>query len=374
VSDSSEQAVTESIEQRLGKLRERIDEVDQRLLELLNRRAEISLEVGRIKAEDRSQVFKPFREQEVLRRLGDINPGPLPEKHLQAIYREVLSSSRRLQRPERVVYLGPEGTFSYFVGLETLGRSVDMLPKDSFDDIFAAVVTEEADLGIIPLENSFQGSVGRNLDLFMRYPVQIQAEAVARVSIALLSQAGSMAEVTKVYSHPKALEQCELWLKKNLPAARVVPADSTAAAARMVAENPDSAAVGHVRLADIYGLRVLAEHLEDLPDNWTRFLVIGTEPTAEGVRDKTSILFATPDKPGALARVLEIMAGGAINLTKLESRPMQGEKWRYVFFADLQCDLSSDEYARILEELRRECHTFRILGSYPSGPHLETTL
>ncbi len=363
-----------SIEQRLGELRERIDQVDLELLRLLNQRAEISLEVGRIKSEDRTQIFKPFREQEVLRRLSGLNAGPLPEKHLQAIYREILSSSRRLQRPERVVYLGPEGTFSYFVGLETLGRSVDMLPKADFDEIFTAVASAEADLGVIPLENSFHGSVGRNLDLFMRFPVHIQAEAFARVSIALLSMAQSMEDVTRVYSHPKALEQCELWIKKNLPRARVIPADSTAAAARLVMETPDSAAVGHIRLADMYGLRVLAEHLEDLPDNWTRLLVIGSEPCAEGVRDKTSILFSTADKPGALAKVLEIMAEGSINMTKLESRPMQAEKWRYVFFADLQCDLASSEYAKILGDLRSECNTFRILGSYPSGPHLESNL
>jgi len=361
-----------SMEQRLGELREDIDRIDRELLQLLNKRADISLEVGRIKAEDRTQVYKPFREQEVLRRLADMNSGPLPEKHLKAIYREILSSSRRLQRPERLVYLGPEGTFSYFVGLQTMGRSVDMLPKNNFDDIFTAVSTGEADLGLVPLENSIRGSVGRNLDLFMQYPAHIQAEAFARVSISLLSTAPSMADISKVYSHPKALEQCELWLKKNLPGARVIPADSTAAAARLVADNPDSAAVGHVRLADMYGLRVLAEHLEDLPDNWTRFLIIGSEPCSEGVRDKTSILFSTADRPGALAKVLQILASGSINLTKLESRPMQAEKWRYVFFADLQCDLSGREYSTVLDALRQECNTLRVLGSYPSGLQLET--
>ncbi|MDD4952016.1 MAG: prephenate dehydratase domain-containing protein, partial [Desulfovibrionaceae bacterium] len=247
----------------IGPLRARIDEIDSQILELLNQRAGISLAVGRVKSGG-EPVFKPFREKEVLERLCRENPGPLPEKHLRAIYREVLSSSRRLQRPERVVYLGPEGTFSYFAGIEYLGHSAELTPRDGFEDIFRAVADGEAEMGVIPLENSLQGTVGQAADLFMRYPVFIQAEIFCRISHSLLSSAKVLSEVREVHSHPKALEQCGEWLKNNLPGRPLMPAASTARAAELAAGNPGAAAIGSHRLGGMFGLNVLAEHLEDL--------------------------------------------------------------------------------------------------------------
>lgn len=353
---------------KLKGLREEIDRLDLDILSLLNKRAEISLSVGKQKAGSSDQVFKPFREKEVLGNLVSHNPGPLPEKHLRTIYREILSSSRRLQRPERVVYLGPEGTFSYFAAIEHLGQSANLDPKNSFEEIFRAVADGDAELGIIPLENSIQGTVGQNVDLFMQYPVYIQAEVYSRISHALMGKMDSIEQVNKIYSHPKALEQCTAWLNSNLPGCPQNSMSSTASAAELVAEtNIGGAVVGNVKLARIFGLNVLREHLEDLPDNWTRFLVIGPHQSTEGNRDKTSILFTTPDKPGALATVLNTLAGSGINMTKLESRPFRGEKWKYVFFTDLECDLNKAEYENLLNMLRENCHTLRILGSYPSG-------
>jgi len=351
----------------LLKLRERIDALDDEIVGLLNRRAGISLSVGRCKAGAAEPVFKPFREKEVLARLVAANPGPLPERHLIAIYREILSSSRTLQRPERVVYLGPEGTFTYFAAAEHLGHSAELSPKKTLEEVFRAVAEGEAELGVIPLENSLQGTVGQSVDLFMRHPVHIQAEIYMRISHALLGRAASLEAVREVRSHPKALDQCEEWLARNLPGRPLLPSDSTAAAAKVAADDPEVAAVGHSALATMFGLNILAERIEDLPDNWTRFLIIGPAPSKEGRRDKTSILFTTPDRPGALATVLNTMARRGINLAKLESRPFRGEKWKYVFFADLECDLSHAEYESLLGHLKEQCHTLRILGCYPAG-------
>ncbi|HDQ40137.1 MAG TPA: prephenate dehydratase [Desulfonatronum sp.] len=364
---------TQENKKQLSKIREDIDATDQKLLALLNRRAGLSLEVGRLKQNQQDMVFKPFREKEVLARLAEANQGPLPEDHLRNIYREILSSSRRLQRPQTIVYLGPEGTFSHFAGLEYLGQSGNFQPKNSLHEVFAAVASQEAELGVIPLENSLQGTVGQSLDLFLQFEVHVQAEIYCKISHALLAVNGQIADIKRVYSHPQALDQCSSWLRANLPAARVIPAESTAAAARRVLEELNAAAIGHVRVAHMLGLTVLARRIEDQPDNWTRFLIIGAQPADAGNRDKTSMLLTLPDKPGALAQVLNLLAREGINLKKLESRPLRGEKWKYVFFVDLECDVSRQEYQRVLTDLRNNCHTLRILGSYPSGPYLDVS-
>ncbi|MFP4315484.1 MAG: prephenate dehydratase [Desulfovibrionales bacterium] len=355
---------------RLQQIRQEIDSVDAELLNLLNRRAALSIEVGRIKSGRDEDVFKPFREKEVLGSLVTTNPGPLPEDHLRSIYREILSSSRSLQHPQKVVYLGPEGTFSFFAGVEFLGHTADFLPCNTLREVFQAVASREAELGVIPLENSLQGSVGQSLDMFLQYEVYIQAEIFCKISHCLLSSASSPAEVKTVFSHPQALEQCSGWIASNLPEATVVPAESTAAAARSVADQPGTAAIGHCRLGEMFGLNILSRRIEDLPDNWTRFLIIGASPQVGGNQDKTSLLFTLPDKSGALVGVLQLLARQGINMKKLESRPLRSEKWKYVFFVDVECDLTREGYQEVLRELTQNCHSMRILGSYPAGPYL----
>ncbi len=355
----------------LSDLRESIDDLDQRILDLLNQRAEISLEVGRRKQGLDEPIFKPSREKFVMTRLQVLNPGPLPDRHLYAIYREIMSSSRRLQRPERVVYLGPEGTFSYFAGIEFMGHSAELNPTAHFADIFRSVTDGQAELGIIPLENSLEGTVGQSVDLFFRYPAYIQAEIYMRISHALMTKAADLSQIKRVYSHSQPLGQCSDWLLNNLGQAERIPTASTAAAARMAMDDEEAAVVGHARLAEMFSLNVMAEHIENLPDNWTRFLVIGSRPSSEEGRDKSSILFTTPDRPGALANILKLFADSEVNMSKLESRPFREEKWKYVFFADLECDLSLEQYQPLLTELKNHCHTLRVLGSYPTGPQLE---
>ncbi len=355
----------------LSDLRESIDDIDQHILDLLNQRAEISLEVGRRKQGSAEPIFKPTREKFVMTRLQVLNPGPLPDRHLYAIYREIMSSSRRLQRPERVVYLGPEGTFSYFAGIEFMGHSAELNPKAHFEDIFRSVTDGQAELGIIPLENSLEGTVGQSVDLFFRYPAYIQAEIYMRISLALMTKCTNLSQVKRVYSHSQPLGQCSDWLLNNVAQAERIPVASTAAAARMAQDDKEAAVVGHARLAEMFGLGVMSEHIEKLPDNWTRFLVIAPRPSSEEGRDKSSILFTTPDRPGALANILKLFADSEVNMSKLESRPFREEKWKYVFFADLECDLSLEQYQPLLAELKNQCHTLRMLGSYPAGPQLE---
>lgn len=357
----------------LEHIREAINQTDRSILKLLNKRAELSLQVGRLKTGSRQEVYKPFREKDVLERLQEENSGPLPGEHLQAIYREILSSSRTLQRPQRVVYLGPEGTFSYFAGLQSLGRAADFQPKGGLEEVFRSVRSRGAELGIIPLENSLQGTVGQSLDLFLRYEVFIQAEVFCRISHSLLAAADTLQDIEVVYSHPQALQQCTTWLQANLPQATVVPVESTAAAARRILGKKGEAAIAHADLAAVLGLKIMRSNIEDLPENWTRFLIIGPEVPPSGNRDKTSLLFTLPDKPGALAGVLGILAREKVNMKKLESRPFRGSKWEYVFFADVECDLSRQEYSGLLQGLRENCHSLRVLGSYPNGPYIQKT-
>jgi len=358
-------------DERLNELRDRISRLDENLLDLLNQRAEISLEVGRIKSSQQEAVFKPFREKDVLNNLCATNPGPMPQSHLQAIYREILSSSRSLQRPQRVVYLGPEGTFSYFAGLNYLGHAADFRPCPGLEDIFKAVRGREAELGIIPLENSLQGTVGQSLDLFLRYNVFIQAEIFCKISHSLLATAERLSDIEVVYSHPQALQQCTFWLGSNLPGVSVVPVESTAAAAKRIQNSRNEAAIAHSALAELFELSVLQSGIEDLPENWTRFLIIGPDEPPPGNRDKTSLLFTLPDRPGSLAAVLNLLAGENVNMKKLESRPLRGERWQYVFFTDVECDLSREEYAHLMRDVAEACHSLRILGSYPDGPYLD---
>jgi len=277
-----------------------------------------------------------------------------------------MSSSRHLQRPERVVFLGPEGTFSYFAAIEHMGSAANLTPKSNFEGIFRAVAEEGAELGVIPLENSIEGTVGQVVDLLMRYKVYIQAEVYSRISHALISQAERLEDIEIIYSHPQPLGQCRDWLRTHLPNVPTVAMESTAEAGRLVAKKKNAAVVGHIKLADMYGMHVLAQSIEDMPDNWTRFLIIGAAPSKEDKREKTSILFTLPNRPGALARVLTTFAHQGINMTKLESRPFKGEKWKYVFFADLACDLGGDRYEDVLEDIREQCHTLRVLGTYPT--------
>lgn len=363
-------------------LRHEIDAIDAALLELLNRRASASLKAGAVKREQGGPVFRPEREELLLETLLEKNSGPLPGAHLRAIYREILSSSRALQNPLKVAFLGPEGTFSHMAATEFLGNSMDFWPMPRFDDIFKAVENRDCELGVIPLENSLHGTIVQSIDLFAAHTVHIQSEWFSRISHSLMSREKTLAGIKTVYSHPQALGQCAGWLRANLPQAELVSVDSTAAAAHKVLAERNAAAVGHGSLAPRLGLAVLARSIEDTSDNWTRFVCIGPEPapapadgqaaqTGEDGAVKTSVLFTLADKPGALAALLQCFAAADVNMNKLESRPMHLERWKYIFFCDVSCDLTDKKHAPLLEIVREHCHSFRILGAYPAGRYMQ---
>jgi len=373
-----------SSQEQLAGVRSRIDAIDDQLLELLNERSRLSMQVGRIKAGEKSNIFKPQREIEILKRLSADNSGPLPEKALKTIWREIFSSTRSLQRPLRVAFLGPEGTFSYFAGVEYLGHSATYHSCSNIPAVFEEVNAGTCDLGVVPLENSLQGTVGVSFDLFLKYHVTIQAELFSRISHCLLSTEEKLADIRTVYSHPQGLAQCSTWLRAHLPQAAVVPLASTAQAAHRALDEPGTASIGNGNLADMLRLNILARRIEDESGNWTRFVIIASEnstrklgtartsqPGTAPAELKTSMLFTLPDQPGALSGILDLLAQNSINMCKLESRPLRGEVWHYAFFADVDCDLLLPAHSALLMELSSRCMNFRLLGTYERGPQLD---
>lgn len=348
-------------------LRQDIDATDRQLLELLNRRAELSLEVGKLKAASGAPVFRPAREAALLNKLSEMNGGPLPSEHLRAIYREILSSSRALQRPASIACLGPEGTFSAIAAREYFGSSCDVQLMPHFGGIFDAVQKGKCDYGLVPIENSLNGTVGQTLDLFATHEVFVQAEWFSRIRLSLLSREEKLSAIQTVYSHPQPLGQCAGWLREQLPHARQVSLPSTAVAASRCIGEPGSAAIGDERLAVRMGLHVLERDLQDQPDNWTRFFVIGDKPASEDAQgaNRLSVMFSLPNKSGSLARVLAIFSRHGLNMSKLESRPLKSERWNYIFFADLDCGQGNQHEAFV--ETAKECLSWRVLGTYPDG-------
>lgn len=362
----------------LAALRREIDAIDAELLTLLNRRAELSVRVGQCKRSKGQAltVFQPAREREVLDGLLRRNAalgGALPDQAVEHVWREIFSSSRSLQQPLRVAFLGPKGTFSHMAALECLGHSADMRPVNDFHTVFREVADARCDLGLVPLENSLHGTVGQNFDLFAEHAVHVVREHYSRITNCLMSAEESLDRVRRVYSHPQPLGQCAGWLRAHLPGVPLLPEESTAAAAERAAHEEGAAAIGHPGLAAMLNLRVLASPLEDSADNWTRFVLIapgGSEAVTDrkDVPDeglKTSLLFTVPHRPGSLVAALNVLARGGINMTKLESRPMRGAVWQYVFFVDTGCDLLHPAHQEVMNALRAACQSVRVLGVYP---------
>ena len=364
----------------LDKLREQIDEVDRQLLELLNRRANLSLAVGQAKRQVSGRVFDPAREARLLERLASLNQGPLKAEHVTAVWRAILSASRSLQKPAAIAYLGPEGTFSYFAARDFLGESMTFVPCHDFNEIFRGVSLGEYDAGIIPLENSIHGTITQSFDLFSQYEVNIQAEFFSRIANSLLSRKKSLENITTVYSHAQPLGQCAAWLRAHLPSVRLVSVESTAAAAWKASREEGAASIGHRSMAEKLGMSSLADNIQDDTANWTRFVLIrpGVSPSrtdhaGEQERFKSSLLFTVPNRAGTLSTVLNTFSAHKVNMTKLESRPMKGSCWDYVFFADVECDLSSAGRRALIEDLDACCNSVRVLGCYPEGPRLDST-
>jgi chorismate mutase / prephenate dehydratase len=352
-------------EKDLGHLRQQIDEIDDRILELLNRRAEVVIEVGRAKAGQQQDFYVPSRELAIYERLTAGNPGPFPAEGIRRVFREVISASLALEHPMKVAFLGPMATFTHVAAMQQFGFSAHLVPQKSIPAIFEEVVRGRADYGVVPVENSNEGIVSHTLDMFMESDLQINAEILLEISHDLLSVSGNLDEVRKVVSHPQALAQCRNWLEENLPDIPLVDVASTALAAQMVAEDATAAAIASEMAATLYGLSVAKKKIEDNPNNFTRFLIIGRKVPGCSGRDKTSIMFSVKDEPGILYRMLEPFSKRAINLSKIESRPMKKKAWEYIFFLDIEGHMVEENVQAAVEDLRAHCQFLKVLGSYP---------
>jgi chorismate mutase / prephenate dehydratase len=268
---------------------------------------------------------------------------------------------------ERVAYLGPEGTFSHMAAASLYGDSATFHPADTIEDVFDLVEKGMATLGVVPVENSYEGSVNITSDLFFKHDLKICAESYVRIKHQLLSKEEIMEEIKKIYSHPMALAQCRSWLRTNMPGVPVADVSSTSEAARIASTEPGAAAIGNKALSDIYGLVLVRENIEDHPDNITRFLAIGKRQAAPVGMDKTSILFVLSDKPGALYKTLGILAERDINMTRIESRPMKTKNWEYLFLTDIEGHEQDEKVREALEEMEKYCVLLKRLGSYPRG-------
>ncbi|MGB9615938.1 MAG: prephenate dehydratase [Desulfomonilaceae bacterium] len=346
-------------------IRKQIDQIDNELLRLINERAQHALAIAELRSLEQTSNFSPEREIAILKQLSARNPGPLSPSAVAHVFSEIISACRSAKRPLRAAFLGPEGTFSHVAALKRFGRSTLYMPQSAIEDIFHAVENGEADVGVAPVENSLEGSVAETLDQFVDAEVTILGEALAQVRHCLLSKERALSDITTVHSHPQALGQCRKWLRANLPAASLIPASSTAEAARQVVTRPHSAAIANEHAAAQFGLSVLAADIQDNPGNATRFLIIGKQESAPTGSDKTSLLFATAHTPGALCHALAHFAQRSLNLTKIESRPIKNRNWEYYFFVDVEGHRDDPHMREAIDALRSEVAFLKILGSYP---------
>lgn len=354
------------LRQELERLREAIDRIDAALLEALNERARLGQEVGRLKRRAAAPVYAAARERDLVARLVAGNPGPFPSPALQAVFREIISATRSLEQGLRVAFLGPAGTFGHLAARQQFGASAPLEPATSIAEVFAAVERGVAELGVVPVENTTQGTVTETLDAFVDSPLTICAEIVLRVSHHLISRSGSLGDVRRVASHPQALAQCRQWLDRHLAGLERVETPSTAAAAHLAAADAAVAAVGSAIAAETYGLAVAAAAIEDRRDNTTRFLVIGRQAPPPSGNDLTLVVFTVrKDEAGALHRLLEPFARHAVNLAAIQSRPISGKPWEYRFFLDVEGHRDDAAVAKALAEAASRAHSTRWLGSFP---------
>lgn len=353
----------------LASIRTRIDAIDARLQALIAERAGLARHVGRSKraAGATADFYRPEREAEVLAGVVERNEGPLSDEEMVRLFREIMSACLAQQEPLKIGYLGPEGTFTQQAVHKHFGHSVRALPLGSIGEVFAEVEAGSADFGVVPIENSTEGTVNHTVDRFLSSPLKICGEVELRVHQHLLARVPGLKAVRRVCSHAQSLAQCRQWLESHLPRVECVPVASNAEAARRARDEAGTAAIAGEAAAKVYGLTVLAAEIEDRPDNTTRFLTIGRALLKPSGRDRTTLLVSATDVggPGALLRLLEPLARHGVNLTRLESRPSQRRKWDYVFFLDLDGHAEDANLGAALAELKGRASLFRVLGSYP---------
>ncbi len=353
----------------LSHIRDKIDSVDAAIHELLNERARFAQQVGISKSTTGKAVdfYRPEREADVLRKALKRNQGPLRDEEIARLFREIMSACLAQQEPLKVGFLGPEGTFTQAAVIKHFGSSVRALPLAAIDEVFHEVEAGVADFGVVPIENSSEGTVNHTLDMFLNSGLKICGEVELRIHHSLMSRLSRIAEIKRVCAHPQALAQCRAWLDGQLPDVERIPVSSNAEGARRARDERGTAAIAGRAAAEIYGLTVLADEIEDRPDNTTRFLVVGRKLFSSSGADRTTLLVSASDTDGAgaLFRLLEPLAQHGVNMTRIESRPSHKRKWDYVFFIDIEGHVSDRPVAQALAALEERASLFKILGSYP---------
>ena len=351
-------------EKQLLPHRNAIDEIDAAVLQLLNRRAVHARAIGELKGT--GVVYRPEREAQVLRRIKELNQGPLSDEGVARLFREVMSECLAVERPLTITYLGPEGTFTQQAAVKHFGHAANTVGCASVDECMRQAEADQADYAVVPLENSTEGSVGRTLDLLVSSPLKACGEVVLRIHHQLLRKREGWEGADTVYAHAQALAQCHDWLNKHLPPhIHRVAVSSNAEAARMAAEDGGSLAIAGAAAAERYGLVALARNIEDEPDNTTRFLVLGKQSTVPSGQDKTSLLFSTPNRAGSAAELLAPFAEAGISMSKFESRPSKTGLWEYVFFIDIEGHRDDERVRAVLERFAERNVFVKIIGSYP---------
>lgn len=348
----------------LEDLRRQIDELDDAIVNMLNARARVVVEIGKLKQATNHPVYAPDRERVVMDKVRRLNRGPLPDRCLEAVYRELMSGSFALERPLRIGYLGPAGSFSHAASVRKFGGSVEYAPLSDIPAVFEEVIRGHIDYGLVPVENSLHGGVVDTLDAFLHSSAKIYGEALVTIHHNLLAKE-PWEKITLVQSKPEVFSQCREWLSAMAKSKRVEPAASTSAAAELASREPGVAAIGSALAAKLYGLNVLFENIEDNPDNVTRFFIIGREGARRSGDDKTAIMFTTAHKPGALAEVLDVFKENGINLTDIEKRPSKKVNWEYYFFIDAQGHQDDPAMQKAIDQAKEHCLQLTVLGSYP---------
>ena len=351
----------------LGAVRVQIDNIDQQIQDLIKQRAHWAHQVGKAKGKLAAAVdyYRPEREAQVLRRVVDRNDGPLNDEVLVRLFREIMSACLAQQEPLKIGFLGPEGTHSQQAVYKHFGHSIHGLPLASIEEVFQEVEAGDADFGVVPVENSTQGTIQSTLDMFLTSKLRICGEVELRVHQHLLSRANRLEDIERVYSHPQSFAQCKAWLRQYLPRAEKIAVTSNADAAKRARNADDAAAIAGISAATVYGLKSLAGPIEDRPDNTTRFLVLGRELFPPSGNDRTSLLVFIKDQPGALYHVLAPFAKHGLSMNRIESRPGHTGLWQYAFFIDITGHAQEDAMRRALDEVHEFAQEVKVLGSYP---------
>lgn len=350
----------------LENLRAQIDQIDERLLQMINERGQLARRIAAVKGPESLEAhYRPEREAQVLRRIIAHNNGPLSDEELARLFREIMSACLTLEQRLNVAFLGPAGTFTQTAALKHFGHSVATTPLGTIADVFREVEAGNCHFGVVPVENSIEGVVNHTLDMFMNSPLKICGEVELRIHHHLLASGGTLSDIVRVYAHQQALAQCRRWLDYNIPRTERIAVNSNAEAAHRVVGEAGAAAIAGESAAELYGLCSLASNIEDEAENTTRFLIIGHRSTPPSGEDKTSLLFSMPNQPGALYHALEAFAHHGVSMMRIESRPSRRGLWEYAFFVDVEGHAEEQAVAAALEELRSHASVLKILGAYP---------